>query len=86
MRESPLLSEALSQTIEALRQERGLTKTSLADFASLERRYLREIEYGQKKPTLNAVYCICEALGVAPLRFFERLEERRRILQKTGDR
>lgn len=38
----PYLAEALAEVIEALRTERGMTKSSLAERASLERRYLRE--------------------------------------------
>ena len=51
-----------------------MTKSALAEFAWLERRYLREIECGDKKPTVNAIYSICEALRVSPLEFFTMVE------------
>ena len=61
--------------MEIFRKDKKMTKSSLAEFAWLERRYLREIEQGEKKPTVNAVYSICEALNVSPLEFFKKVEE-----------
>ncbi len=75
MKAYPHLAEALSKVIEMIRKEKGMTKSSLADFACLERRYLREIELGTKKPTVNAVFSICDALQVHPLEFFKRVVE-----------
>ena len=75
MKVYPYLSSAIARVIEALRAERGMTKSSLADFACLERRYLRDIERELKKPTVNAIYSICEALRVQPEDFFRRVSE-----------
>lgn len=78
------MAQAISNAIEALRKDKGMTKTALADFACLERRYLLEIEQGDKKPTVNAVYSICEALNVSPLAFFKKVEDERERLQKES--
>ncbi|MDD4701607.1 MAG: helix-turn-helix transcriptional regulator [Desulfovibrio sp.] len=75
MKVYPFLSSAIAIVIEALRAERGMTKSSLADFSCLERRYLRDIERELKKPTVNAIYSICEALRVQPEDFFRRVSE-----------
>lgn len=75
MKEYPYLSQALGNTIEALRKDRKMTKSALAEFAWLERRYLLEIEQGDKRPTVNAVYSICEALKISPPEFFRKVEE-----------
>lgn len=75
MKVYPYLSGAIAKVIEALRAERGMTKSSLADFACLERRYLRDIEQELKRPTVNAVYSICEVLRVPPEEFFRRVSE-----------
>lgn len=83
MKEYPYLSQALSQTIEIFRKERKMTKSALAEFSWLERRYLREIEQGTKKPTLNAIYSISEALKIAPIQFFTKLEEERQKLAEN---
>lgn len=82
MREYPYLAAALSHIIEIYRKNSHMTKTALADFSGLERRYLLEIERGTKKPTVNAIYSICGALGVSPVEFFGKVEEERNRLQK----
>ena len=86
MKEYPHLSQAIAVTIETFRKERQMTKSALAEFAWLERRYLREIEQGEKKPTVNAVYSICEALNVAPLEFFQKVDEAIAKLAKSEAR
>lgn len=78
MKEYPYLAQAMGNVIEIFRKSRGMTKSALAEFAWLERRYLREIEQGEKKPTVNAIYSICEALRVSPLEFFALVEEERK--------
>lgn len=80
MREYPYLAQAIGTVIEMIRKDRRLTKSALAEFAWLERRYLREIEQGEKKPTVNAIYSICEALQVSPVEFFRLVEEERKNL------
>ena len=81
MNEYPHLSQALSKTIEMFRKNRKMTKSALAEFAWLERHYLRDIELGVKKPSLNAVYSICRALQVSPCDFFQALENERQKLE-----
>ena len=83
MNEYPNLSESLAFVIEQLRREKGLTKSALADFSCLDRRYLREIEVGSKKPTVNAIFSICDALGMSPLDFFSLVCERLNSLKKV---
>jgi transcriptional regulator with XRE-family HTH domain len=86
MKEYPHLSQAIGNAIETFRKDRKMTKSALAEFAWLERRYLREIEMGDKKPTVNAVYSICEALNVSPLDFFRKVEEEiEKLAQSDGD-
>jgi transcriptional regulator with XRE-family HTH domain len=82
MKEYPYLAQAIGNAIEIFRKDRKMTKTALAEFAWLERRYLREIEQGDKKPTVNAVYSICEALNIPPLEFFKKVEEERKRLNE----
>ena len=85
MKEYPHLSQAIAVAIETFRRDKGMTKSALAEWAWLERRYLREIEQGEKKPTVNAVYSICEALGISPLEFFQKVEEEIAKLAKSVD-
>ena len=83
MREYPHLAQAMGNIIEVIRKDRKMTKSALAEFAWLERRYLREIEQGEKKPTVNAIYSICEALRLSPVEFFRRVEEERKKLSDS---
>lgn len=80
MQDVPYLAQALSYVIENMRKERNITKSALADFSRLERRYLREIETGAKRPTVNAIYSICEALKIKPEEFFCVVEKYRQKL------
>ena len=61
-----------------------MTKSALAEFAWLERRYLLEIEQADKRPTVNAVYSICEALKISPPEFFRKVEEEMGRLTKNA--
>ena len=86
MREYPYLSEAISYVLETLRQERGMSKSALADFAAMQRKYLFEIEQGIKKPTVNAIFSLCEALQVEPDEFFRQVVARMKERQNESKR
>ena len=70
MRAYPYLAEAIANTLELFRNKQGMSKSALADFADIERGYVRDIEKGNRKPTVNTIFCICEALQIAPVDFF----------------
>ena len=70
MRNYPYLAEAIANVLKSIRNERGMNKSNLADFADIERCYVRDIEKGNRKPTVNTIFCICEALQVEPVDFF----------------
>ena len=86
MREYPYLSDAISRTLETLRLERGMSKSALADFAAIQRKYLFEIEQGEKRPTVNAIFSLCDALQVEPDEFFRQVVARMKALQKESPR
>ena len=81
----PYLADALAETIEELRLERGLTKTALADFAALQRFYLLNIEKKTNRPTANALFFICDALSIRPSDFFRLVEQKMEALKKEQD-
>ena len=83
MRDYPYLLEAIAVTVEKIRKERKLTKTALANFADLQECYIRGIAKGRRNPSVTVVYSICEALGVAPLTFFQKVEEEIERLAKS---
>ena len=84
MRRYPRLAEALANTIESFRTKKGMSKSSLADFADIERGYVRDIEKGNRKPTVNTIFCICEALQVDPLDFFAAVVKEVERLAKSN--
>jgi DNA-binding XRE family transcriptional regulator len=84
MRKYPYLAEAIANTIESLRNIKGMSKSSLADFADIERGYVRDIEKGNRKPTVNTIFCICEALQVDPLDFFAAVVNEIRRLENSA--
>lgn len=86
MREYPYLSESIAYVLETLRQERGMSKSALADFAAIQRKYLFEIEQGEKRPTVNAIFSLCDALQVEPDEFFRQVVARMKALQKESPR
>ena len=86
MREYPYLSESISTVLEKFRLERGMSKSALADFAAIQRKYLFEIEQGEKRPTVNAIFSLCDALQVEPDEFFRQVVVRMKALQKESPR
>ena len=61
----------VSARITELRRMRGLTVNGLANLAGISQSYLREIELGNKKPTIEYLEYICEALNVSLVAFFD---------------
>ena len=86
MREYPFLSESIAHVLEKFRLERGMSKSALADFAAMQRKYLFEIEQGVKKPTVNAIFSLCEALQVEPDEFFRQVVARMKERQNESKR
>ena len=83
MKIHPHLSEAIAKTIEMIREERKMSKTSLADFADIERCYLLDILKGRKRPTLNAIFSLCEALQVHPVEFIRMVTDVMEKMKKS---
>ncbi len=79
----PHLAKAIAITLESFRKEKGMNKSVLADFAGVERGYIRDMEKGNRKPTVNTIFCICQALGISPLDFFQRVMAELEKLQKS---
>ncbi len=52
----------LGRSVYRLRMKAGLTQEQLAEQAELSRRFLQEIEAGQKNPTINVVHRLKRAL------------------------
>ena len=57
--------------IKALREQRGITVNKLANLAGISQSYLRDVELGNKNPTVETLSYFCDALGVTLRDFFD---------------
>ena len=60
----------LGEKIKTLRQEKGYTVNKLANKAGISQSYLRDIELGNKQPTVEYLSYICGALNISLEEFF----------------
>ncbi|MCM1055455.1 MAG: helix-turn-helix domain-containing protein [Bacteroides sp.] len=60
----------VAKRLKALREKRGITTNKLANLAGISQSHLREIELGQRNPTVETLSYFCEALGVSLGEFF----------------
>ena len=57
--------------IRALREERGYTVNKLANLAGISQGFMRDIELGNKKPGIDTLTYICDALHISLRDFFD---------------
>lgn len=67
----------LGQELRKARQEANLTQEKLSFEADLDRTYISQLENDKKSPTLDALFRICDALGVKASALILRVEESR---------
>ena len=60
----------VGKRITEYRQARGWTVNRLANMAGISQSYLRELELGNKQPTVEYLGYVCDALGVTLAEFF----------------
>lgn len=61
----------VNKKITFLREQKGLTVNKLANQAGISQSFLREIELGNKKPTIETLSLVCGALDVSLKDFFD---------------
>ena len=76
----------LALRLKDLRESRGLSQNKLAQLSGLSQGFVRQIELGEKQPTVDSVSKLCIALGITLVDFFteekQELEpELRRLLE-----
>ncbi len=72
----PTLDAVLvGKTIAFFRQKKGLSQEVLSGLADIGRSHLSAIERGERKPTLETLYRICNALDVKMSTVILHLEE-----------
>lgn len=60
----------IAQRLIYLREKRGITTNKLANLAGISQSHLREIELGQRCPTVETLSFFCDALGISLEEFF----------------
>lgn len=65
------ISLEVNKKITFLREQKGLTVNKLANQAGISQSFLREIELGNKKPTIETLSLVCSALDVSLKDFFD---------------
>ncbi len=70
----------VGKRITELRQEKGLSVNKLANLAGISQSYLRDIELGNKNPTVEYLSYICDALNVSLSFFFTEKEDEDKLI------
>ena len=63
---NPALALAFGQPVRSVRESAGVAQEALALIAEMDRSYLGRLERGEKQPSLDVVFRLAAALGVAP--------------------
>lgn len=64
----------LGQALAELRRERGLTQEALSLSTGVHRNYIGGIERGERKPTVETIAVLANALGVSLGELFSRTD------------
>jgi transcriptional regulator with XRE-family HTH domain len=68
---------SLGAELRKARQAAGLTQERLAFAAGLDRAYISQLENDHKSPTVDVLYLICDALGIAASDILAQVERTR---------
>lgn len=82
MNDYPFLTMAIKNVLTRKREELNLSKRKLAELAQLERVYIIQLEQGTKRPTLNAIFFLCNALQISPSEFIGEVETEMKRLKE----
>jgi len=61
----------VARKITFFREQKGITVNKLANLAGVSQSFLREIELERKKPTVETLSLLCDALNVTLRDFFD---------------
>jgi len=65
----------VGETLCFFRKQKGISQDTPSGLADIGRSHLSAIERGVRKPTLETLYRICNALGIKMSTFIIKLEE-----------
>ncbi len=73
----PALDPALvGRVLAEYRRSKGISQEVLSGLADIGRTHLSAIERGERKPTLETFYRICQAMNIPMSRVIATIEER----------
>lgn len=61
----------VAKRIKYFRERKGITVNKLANLSGVSQSFLREIELGNKKPTVETLSALCGAMGISLKEFFD---------------
>ena len=61
----------IGEKIKVLRLQKNMTVNKLTTQAGISQSFLRDIELGNKKPSVEILSCICDALQISMKDFFD---------------
>ncbi|EMA2595191.1 helix-turn-helix transcriptional regulator [Pseudomonas aeruginosa] len=76
-------NQAFGKALRELRKQKRLTQEKLGFEAGLDRTYISVLELGQRSPTLDTLFSLCEVLDVSLVDLAARTQAR---LDDTHDR
>ena len=65
----------VGETVAFFRQKKGVSQEVLSGLADIGRSHLSAIERGERKPTLETLYRLCNALDIKMSEFILELEK-----------
>ena len=68
-------AEKVGKTVMYFRKQKGVSQEVLSGLADIGRSHLSAIERGERKPTLETLYRICNALDIKMSTLIIKLEE-----------
>ena len=72
----------IAKRITDLKNAKGYTTNKLANMAGISQGFVRQVELGEKQPTVSTIEKICDALDITLIDFFQVDSEIRTVVQE----
>lgn len=64
----------MGRVIQEYREQKGLSQAAVSRYANIGRTHLSAIERGERKPTLETFFRVCDALQIRPSELMAKIE------------
>lgn len=68
-------SKTVGKVIKSVREKKGLSQEVVSGLADIGRTHLSAIERGERKPTLETIFRLAQALDIEPSELVRKIEE-----------